>query len=179
MAKSVTESNVQNPHSSSNGTHSHSNGAHSRPKASPRSKPTSLPDLKAQPKKNRELDYAEVVFNNNPAVSPSATRRILATPTDEPVSGSSASRVSYATVILTNPEPKPQTSSSKPPKSSGYEIVDFDPNLSKDNKKASGYVNFDFASGSRGDDDSQSILTNGPKVAGSARLINTDPKKPR
>ena len=80
---------------------------------------------------------------------------------------------------MTNPEPKRKTSSSKTPKDSGYEIVDFNPNVSKDNKKDSGYVNFDFAPGSRGDDDSPNVLTNGPKVAGSARLITSDTKKPR
>ncbi len=161
MMKNLTESNLQKAENRG------------------RSKPTSLPDIKAG---QQNLDYAEVVFSNKTAVSPLVSRRILGAPSDDPPPGNqmtptSVGTVEYATVILT---PKVEVRTTKndkdKPRPDGYENFDFNPILQKE--KDSGYANFDFSpSPSAGRDSSN--LTQGPTVVGSARLIRPDHPQPK
>ena len=165
MMKNMTESNLQaeNRVSSSKG----------------RSKPTSLPDIKAG---QQHLDYAEVVFTNKTAVSPSASRCILGPPIcsdDSPpgnqVTPTSIGTVEYATVIL-KPKVEVRNNNKDKPRPDGYENFDFKPILQKE--KDSGYANFDFSPNpSMGRDSSN--LTQGPTVAGSARLVRPDHPQPK
>ncbi len=122
----------------------------------------------------KNLDYAEVVFDNS-RMSPSTPHCVLEAPNETPPQEDHSSprtdapSVLYSTVILTQTHQKVKKNDKvkDKPRPDGYENFDFNPNKQIDD----GYVNFDFAPTSKRQADD---LTHGPTVTGSARLLKSD-----